>query len=606
MKILILEANPHQDLKLDKEIRELTKVINESSDHYEFQIKDGAAVQTNQIHKLMLEFEDKEPKEDPIIVHFCGHGTGEQGLIFENEKGGRDLVSTETLANFFELFQHRIVCVVMNACYSDVQAEAISKHIDYVIGMNQAIRDDAAIAFSIGFYRALGYGKSIENAYKFGCNAIQLAIEDGSKNRDAIAQEVRKLVSTPEIPKATLTQEHLKPVLKINLIVKHPNTLIESLKKIFAENNIDEQIAKRTYHKCIPKNWFYQPADSLERIFIDLDEFPYEKDEDNPILKFIVLLINEPQLAIKIREKLRKWGEFHVGNFNLDLSKFKEICDRPLPPPLINSRSYLMIQIRSSQQNSNRYFVEAWFIPNSSVYKTDTGFGCHRLQLEGEEKVYSLAEIPIVIKKLLNLSGAYSQNSTDLPILEFFLSTELLNQDIDRWEIDDDDNLCVPIGFQYQVVVRSYERLLFKYQKHLPVWKQKWDNLKQFGESICAELFVNGDEDWRKLMVQLDSESVFGVMLTKTPDLGTGSPLSVIQRTATPIAVWTRADLENIDSQQEINDLLQCLVKKLRSVVREKRKNAFPQPQDQDLGHHLSLLWEDPYRLPPKMEYSDS
>lgn len=54
--------------------------------------------------------------------------------------------------------------------------------------MNQAIRDDAAIAFSIGFYRALGYGRSFEDAFKFGKNAIQLAIENGSKSRDAIAK----------------------------------------------------------------------------------------------------------------------------------------------------------------------------------------------------------------------------------------------------------------------------------------------------------------------------------------------------------------------------------------------------------------------------------
>ena len=68
--------------------------------------------------------------------------------------------------------------------------------------MNQAIRDDAAIAFSIGFYRALGYGRSIEDAFKFGTNAIQLAIGDGSKNRDAIAEQMRKLVPIGEVSEA--------------------------------------------------------------------------------------------------------------------------------------------------------------------------------------------------------------------------------------------------------------------------------------------------------------------------------------------------------------------------------------------------------------------
>lgn len=45
---------------------------------------------------------------------------------------------------------------------------------DYVIGMNQAIGDKAAIAFAVGFYQALGAGRTIEEAYKLGCVQIQL------------------------------------------------------------------------------------------------------------------------------------------------------------------------------------------------------------------------------------------------------------------------------------------------------------------------------------------------------------------------------------------------------------------------------------------------
>jgi len=62
----------------------------------------------------------------------------------------------------------------LNGCYSKAQANEIAKHIPYVIGMNQAIGDKAAIAFAVGFYDALGAGRSIEFAYNFGCTAIQL------------------------------------------------------------------------------------------------------------------------------------------------------------------------------------------------------------------------------------------------------------------------------------------------------------------------------------------------------------------------------------------------------------------------------------------------
>jgi hypothetical protein len=88
--------------------------------------------------------------------------------------GQLKLVDSDALANLFKLFSTRVECVVLNACYSQVQAEAIAQHIDYVIGMSQVISDRAAIEFPVGFYMALGAGESIEFADELGCNAIQL------------------------------------------------------------------------------------------------------------------------------------------------------------------------------------------------------------------------------------------------------------------------------------------------------------------------------------------------------------------------------------------------------------------------------------------------
>ena len=63
---------------------------------------------------------------------------------------------------------------IFSACYSESQAQAIAENIEYVVGMNQAIGDKAAIAFSVGFYQALGAGRSIKEAYELGCVQIGL------------------------------------------------------------------------------------------------------------------------------------------------------------------------------------------------------------------------------------------------------------------------------------------------------------------------------------------------------------------------------------------------------------------------------------------------
>lgn len=111
--------------------------------------------------------------EQPRIVHFSGHGD-DAGLVIEDAAGNAMVVSPEALEGLFNLFSENLECVLLNACYSEVQARAIAKRIPFVIGMTQGIADDVAVEFAIGFYDALGAGKSVKTAFEFGCNAIEL------------------------------------------------------------------------------------------------------------------------------------------------------------------------------------------------------------------------------------------------------------------------------------------------------------------------------------------------------------------------------------------------------------------------------------------------
>lgn len=113
---------------------------------------------------------------NPTIVHFSGHGAGKDGLVLEDSSGRSVLVSEDALARLFKAFQTQIECVILNACYSEIQANAIHQHIDCVVGMNQAIGDQAAIKFAVGFYRALGAGTFYDQCFESGCTLIDLKI----------------------------------------------------------------------------------------------------------------------------------------------------------------------------------------------------------------------------------------------------------------------------------------------------------------------------------------------------------------------------------------------------------------------------------------------
>ena len=167
-KILVLVANPQDTsgLRLDEEVRGIQRSIQLSKERDRFQIVSEWAVRTEDLIQSLM-------THQPHIVHFVGHGSGQQGLILDDGQGRSRRVPTRALARLFQQVTS-VECVLLNACYSDTQAQAISQFVSCVVGMNQPIGDPAAISFSRGFYTALGHSGSYEAAYEMGRTAIDL------------------------------------------------------------------------------------------------------------------------------------------------------------------------------------------------------------------------------------------------------------------------------------------------------------------------------------------------------------------------------------------------------------------------------------------------
>ncbi|WP_019507873.1 NACHT domain-containing protein [Pleurocapsa sp. PCC 7319] len=207
-QILILTTNPRHDLKLNRETKDLINVIKRSINRSQFETQFGLAVPPEELHDVFLEHE-------PRIVHFCGLGTEEHDLILQNSSGEEQVVNPDTLSNLFDSLEKKVECVLLDGCYNEVIANAIAQHIKYVIGISQEIRDNAALDFAIGFYRALGWGKSIEESYMFGRNAIQIQIAKANTSRTRRSGVSRNFEALDAIEQVFIPN-HLKPVLKQN------------------------------------------------------------------------------------------------------------------------------------------------------------------------------------------------------------------------------------------------------------------------------------------------------------------------------------------------------------------------------------------------------
>lgn len=170
--VLMLAANPEDQelIRTDREYTAIKQSLNRplKGKEIELRLPEFALSAARLIETLLA-------AEEPSIVHFSGHGGGAEGLYLEDAQGNSEPASAEALAAVFRQFAHCVQVVVLNACFSEPQAEAIVQHIDHVIGTRKDIGDDTATAFSAGFYEALVAGRSIEDAFQIGCAQIQMA-----------------------------------------------------------------------------------------------------------------------------------------------------------------------------------------------------------------------------------------------------------------------------------------------------------------------------------------------------------------------------------------------------------------------------------------------
>jgi hypothetical protein len=167
-KILFLAASPDDQVKLalDQEAREIRTKIRASEHRDSLEFKTEWAVRPDDLLQYLNELK-------PQAVHFSGHGDTNE-LILNDENGRSKPVSAKALRALFELHKRTVRLVVLNACYSKRQAKALVEVIDCAIGMRRDIGDDAAIAFAAAFYRKLGFGASVKEAFEEGRVALML------------------------------------------------------------------------------------------------------------------------------------------------------------------------------------------------------------------------------------------------------------------------------------------------------------------------------------------------------------------------------------------------------------------------------------------------
>jgi CHAT domain-containing protein len=140
----------------------------------------------------------------PHIVHFSGHGTKRHKIIFEGAPGRGKTVDQQGLAKVFALYSNHVRLVLLNACFTRDQARSISGVVNYSIGTSEGIGDKVGVAFAGAFYRALGFGKSVRDAFESAkaelaltkiprSRGIELLVRKGISQKDQFPRSERQI-----------------------------------------------------------------------------------------------------------------------------------------------------------------------------------------------------------------------------------------------------------------------------------------------------------------------------------------------------------------------------------------------------------------------------
>jgi tetratricopeptide (TPR) repeat protein len=258
VRILVVAANPlgSSPLKLDHEVKTIQEALTRSRKRDNFVVEYRLAATPSELRRALLDVE-------PHVLHFSGHGAGEKGLLFVSDESAGAIyrsdsgevrsrstdsneikfVPAQPLANLLQLCEDHLECVVLNACYSDVQGNAISANIPFTIGMRDVVEDNVAIKFSQGFYDAIGAGKGYESAFKWGKVAIEFDLANDEAAKILVLR--RKGETIQIIEKTTANVDSSRTEISPN----ESNNFFSGLKKLFTPSLSAKDYFSRAYVK---------------------------------------------------------------------------------------------------------------------------------------------------------------------------------------------------------------------------------------------------------------------------------------------------------------------------------------------------------------------
>lgn len=185
-------------------------------------------------------------------------------------------------------------------------------------------------------------------------------------------------------------------------------------------------------------------------------------------------------------------------------------------------------------------------------------------------------------------------------VVHLFLPLVLWSCEADRWKWPRKRGQPQPIGAEFRVLLRSYDRAFdTSFDEDNLEWRKVW---KEYAGSNPPVVMKAGRELFQgnyRMRRQKDRDTCAALDFVPSPqqlveENGVGS---LLLESGTPIAVWFRQELEPNENLSQIVDSLVPVPREWIDRVTSHRVDAAG--GGCRFGEHLVLMWDDPDKLPP-------
>jgi hypothetical protein len=447
-------------------------------------------------------------------------------------------------------------------------------------GRSDAYRPKANVAG--GRFQLCKVGDPNDETIKPGFSGAPVWNEPRSCVIGMVATAVVAKEDQQSLAYAIPTQE-LQPVLQQLEALSLHDVLQKSL--IACDSEDDRDRLSRTItvamRRCNPNGggrpWHNQLIDMrLDRASITGWE------DENPLIYYAVLLAWMEDTPGYVRDHLKDWVERQNANF-LELIGRMTLYMRDKKVSASSACDHVIVTVEpveTSEKGELRLSI--WAIAESTLDSPT------RLPppLVGD-KICTSQTLPQKIRETIrNQLGKVS------PIIHLFVPRSYFDQGI---EMNPSGPRTV-LGSEYSCVLRTNPNtcVQIRTQYYKDDLQQKWTQLQAVLENLSKDVLPILDCQQPEDDLFEALESTYAALLTNCDAAGEWFDL-VSEEVALPVALWSR----DPQFQDTLEDVLDCCVRTLPERIRQARYGAHRAKNAAVLGHHLSLIWEDPNVMPP-------